>query len=267
MKRSEYQTNGYAIFRQSLPIGSLEARERELISNVDRPLPRHDSTYRHRAAFKGLSAPASTRHGLMNVHMWRNPEVEPFIEAFRDVLFSKAIFDALHSLDGEHRYTLHQSIFFFESPLTTPHIEAMTLDTTPRGRSYTVWAAVDPVTPLNGPAFVVPRPLAEYEPDPSEITKEAHRRMTCDGIQSRGELPVTMTLNPGDFAVWGPSTPHGSMAPLPERQERRSFQAIYRPTRIDRWGGWPHQDSLHSITDEEIVVDERFNALRVAIPG
>jgi len=37
------------------------------------------------------------------------------------------MFDCLHAVDGEEHYTLHQTIFFFESPITVPHIEAMTL--------------------------------------------------------------------------------------------------------------------------------------------
>jgi ectoine hydroxylase-related dioxygenase (phytanoyl-CoA dioxygenase family) len=202
----------------------------------------------------------------MNSHLWRIPVVDGFVAAFRRVLFSSAIFDALHALDGETHYTLHQSIFFFESPLSGPHIEAVSLDTMPRGRSFTVWAAVDPVTPRNGPPYVVPRPLGHYDPDPPERTIPAHYRVTYEGIQAGGEMLAALTLNPGDFIVWAPGTPHGSMGALPQWPVRRSFQAIYRPTRINCWGGYPNHDETHSVADEEIVVDERFSILKVALP-
>ena len=55
------------------------------------------------------------------------------------------IFDCLHKLDGGKRYTLHQSIFFFVSARTDTHLDRVTLDTVPRGRSFTVWVPLDPV--------------------------------------------------------------------------------------------------------------------------
>lgn len=261
-----YRKNGYAVFRGTLPVRQLDAREREIIAPYKGPLPRHDGTFRTREEVSAGRLALSGLHGLMNPHLWRLPPFDGYVAAFRDVVFSSAIFDALHSLDGEAHYTLHQTVFFFESPLTGPHIEAVSLDTTPRGRSFTVWAAIDPVTPLNGPPYVVSRPLGHYEADPPERTIPAHYRITGEGLQARGETLTALILNPGDFVVWGPGTPHGSMGPLPESRARRSFQAIYRPTRIDRWGGYPNHSEPHSIVDEEIVVDERFNVLKAAVP-
>lgn len=262
-----YRKNGYAIFRGSLPVAQLENREREIISSHDVPLPRHDGTFRTREEIRAGTLPLSTHYGLMNSHLWHIPSVDGFVAAFREVLFSSAIFDALHSLDGETHYTLHQTVFFFESPLSGPHIEAVSLDTMPRGRSFTVWAAVDPVTSLNGPAYVVSRPPGQYDPDPAERTIPALYRTTREGIQARGELLTALILNPGDFAVWAPGTPHGSMSALmPQWLQRRSFQALYRPTRIDCWGAYPNHDGTHSIANEEIIVDERFSVLKVAVP-
>ena len=262
-----YKKNGYAVFRGTLPVAQLETTEQEIIDPYDGPLPRHDGTFRTREEVRAGTLPLSTHYGLMNSHLWRIPVVDGFVAAFREVLFSSAIFDALHSLDGETHYTLHQTVFFFESPLSGPHIEAVSLDTTPRGRSFTVWAAVDAVTPLNGPAYVVSRPPGYYDPDPPERTILELYRTTREGIQARGELLTALTLNPGDFAVWAPGTPHGSMTALMSKwSKRRSFQALYRPTRIDRWGAYPNHDGTHSIADEEIVVDERFSVLKVAVP-
>jgi hypothetical protein len=267
-KAAYFRENGYAVFRGALPVATLAARARDTIEPYEGPLPRHDGTNRPRAEFRAEPLLDSTRYGLMDAHSWEIPAVEGFVSAFRDVLFSSAVFDALHALDGEMHYTLHQSIFFFESPLTLPHIEALSLDTNPRGGSFTVWAAVDPVTPRNGPPYVVRCPVGTYVEDAADLTHNGLCRATYDGILSRGETLSVLTLNSGDFAVWAPSTPHGSMPPELGHSgcsaERRSFQALYRPTRYLRWGSYPiiESEGEHSIAEEEIVIDERFSVLR-----
>ncbi len=266
-KAAYFRENGYAVFRGTLPVATLAARVRDTIETYEGPLPRHDGTNRPRSEFLAEPPLESTRYGLINAHSWKIPAVEGFVSAFRDVLFSSAVFDALHALDGETHYTLHQTLFFFESPLTFPHVEAESLDTSPRGGSFTIWVAVDPVTPHNGPPYVVPRPVGAYVEDAADPTIQGLFQATYDSILSRGETLSALTLNSGDFAVWAPSTPHGSMPPLlghrGSSRERRSFQALYRPTRYDRWGRYPNQNDEHSIAEEEIVIDERFSMLRL----
>ena len=87
--------------------------------------------------------------------------------------------------------------------------------------------------------------------------------MTIENIEKRGECPVLLTLNPGDFAVWAPGTPHGSSSPHPDHSRRRSFQAIYRPTSVTRWGGYPDHDQTHDVASEETGVSARFNELTI----
>ena len=110
-----YKKNGYAVFRSTLPVAQLETTEQKIIDPYDGPLPRHDGTFRTREEVRAGTLPLSTHYGLMNSHLWRIPVVDGFVSAFREVLFSSAIFDALHSLDGETHYTLHQTVFFFEA--------------------------------------------------------------------------------------------------------------------------------------------------------
>src|SRR5262249_38109189 len=73
---------------------------------------------------------------------------------------------------------------------------------------------------------------------------------------------VALTMKAGDFAVWAPSTPHGSMAPRPNKTQRRSIQAIYRPTRLTLWGNSSERlADLHDVASEEKKINDRFNCL------
>lgn len=257
---------GYRIFRDALRADPLIAAEAACRGALDGLLPRHLGRSLRRTDFNDMPAVERTRYGLLNAHLFDQTDVQPFVRAFVEVLTSQVMFDCLNAVDGEAHYTLHQTIFFFESPITVPHIEAMTMDTIPQGHSHTVWLAIDDVTPLNGPPFIVPVPRGRYEPYPADPEKPAHRAMTLDNIVAR-QLPViALTLRAGSLVIWAPSTPHGSMPPHPGHERRWSFQAIYRPTRFRRWGAYPDHDQLHDPDSEETPVSPRFSFLRVAPP-
>jgi len=257
---------GYRIFRNAISVNAIVAAEDACRETLRGKLPRHLDKVLSQADFDNLSPVDRTRYGLLNAHLFDHVELRAFVEAFVHILTCEAMFDCLHAVDNEQHYTLHQTIFFFESPLTVPHIEAMTMDTTPQGRAHTVWMAVDDVTPLNGPPFVVPTPRGEYDPYPDDELKETHRAMVLGKIVTQHTPVAALALQAGSLAIWAPSTPHGSMPPHPGHERRRSFQAIYRPTRLNRWGGYPNHDQLHDPDAEEFRVNARFSFLRVAPP-
>jgi ectoine hydroxylase-related dioxygenase (phytanoyl-CoA dioxygenase family) len=257
---------GYRIFRDAIAVDALAKAEEACRAAIAGPLPRHLNKTMRRKDFEELPPVQRTRYGLLNAHLLDQPELQPFTGAFTRMLVSDAMFDCLHAVDGEEHYTLHQTIFFFESPITVPHIEAMTLDTIPRGRSHTVWMAIDDVTPLNGPPFVVPVARGQYDPYPTGDSKEHHRAMVLENIVERNSPVIALALGAGSLAIWAPSTPHGSMPPHPGYEQRRSFQAIYRPTRIARWGEYPNHDQPHEPESEEIRINPRFSFLRAAMP-
>lgn len=256
---------GYRIFRAAIDVSALTEAENACKAALCGPLPRHLDKTMRRSDFDDLPPVERTRYGLPNAHLLDKPEIQPFVGAFVQILTSDAMFSCLHAVDGEEHYTLHQTIFFFESPCTVPHIEAMTMDTVPQGRSHTVWMAVDDITPMNGPPFVVPVPRGQYDPYPSDGTKESHRAMVLAGIVARHSPTLTLALTAGSLAIWAPSTPHGSMPPHPGHERRRSFQAIYRPTRLTRWGAYPDHDQLHDPESHERRINDHFSFLRVAM--
>jgi hypothetical protein len=270
-----YQTDGFFLFRQAIDrrlVDEVAKAEETVIRPYGGPLLRHNGKIVPHDHSNGPPWDVERRQsGLQNPHRLSEPPLQAFREATTSLLTSETLFNCLHRLDGNERYTLHQSIFFFVSARTDTHQDRVTLDTVPRGRSFTVWIPIDPVRPANGPLFLVPRGLGVYDEDLEGIAA---------GGQSRGEMTgayndalakklgasdveaVMPFLQPGDVMIFGPSTPHGSFAALDKHLWRRAFQAIYRPTAITRWGAYPTHDETHNVQTEEEEITSGFNFLR-----
>ena len=275
-----YRANGFVVFRQALDprqVADVARLEEEVVLPYAGPLLRHDGRLAPHEFYRSaqLSALERSRSGLMNAHLFKDSPIQPFADAFVRLLTSSAMFDCLNALDGEERYTLHQTIFFFVSPLTGPHIDRLTLDTHPLGHGFTAWIPIDPVSAVNGPVFVVPHPAGKYDSEEeigiavtgdSPAVRAAYRRALARKLQARGAVMVAPILNPGDLLVFAPSTPHGSFPEAEPNLRRRSVQAIYRATRFDRWGAYPDHDQRHDAPDEEFSISARFNFLRVQMP-
>ncbi len=275
-----YRTNGFMIFRKALDprqIAEVARLEEEVVLPYTGPLFRHGGRAVPHDFYQSgnLSALERSRSGLMNAHQLKGNPIQPFADAFARLLTSPAMFDCFHALDGEERYTLHQTILFFVSPLTRSHLDRATLDTDPLGHSFTAWIPIDPVNAVNGTVFLVPHPAGEYDseqemgivvPGDTRAANEAIGRALARKLQARGAVMVAPILNPGDLVVFAPSTPHGSFPPVIANSRRRSAQAVYRATRFDRWGAYPNHDQRHDVSAEEYGVSAHFNFLRVQMP-
>jgi hypothetical protein len=270
-----YQANGFYLFRQAIDRRLVEdvAKVEETVVRPYRgPLLRHNgkvATHDHR---NGPPWDTDRRQsGLLNPHRLGEGPMRALHDATVRLLTSDSLFNCLHQLDGSDRYTLHQSILFFVSARTDTHLDRVTLDTVPPGRSFTVWLPLDQIRPANGMLFVVPRPLSERDTDLEGIVGGAASRGEMTGAfndalaqkiadsESEAVLPF---LQPGDVIIFGPSTPHGSFTALDKHKWRRSFQAIYRPTSITRWGAYPTHDEPHDVATEEVELTPRFNVLK-----
>ena len=275
-----YRRNGFVIFRRAAPreiVEALAESEAEVVRPYSGPLYRHDLRVATHDYYRSsaLSNVERSRSGLLNAHLLKDSPIQRFVDSFVRLLTSRAIYDCLHRLDSEPRYTLHQSIFFFVSPLTNPHIDRMTRDTAPPGRSFTVWVPIDPVGATNGPILVVPRPLGYYESeadlgtavvDDPRKAEEAHRNALGRRLQADGAVAMVPLLNPGDVLVFAPSTPHGSLPPHQANAPRKSIQAIYRPASVTRWGDQRGHDAVRHPMVNAQVVSERLTILKAALP-
>jgi ectoine hydroxylase-related dioxygenase (phytanoyl-CoA dioxygenase family) len=272
---SAYKAEGFFLFRQVLDrrlVEEVARAEETVIRPYEGSLLRHNGKVAPHDHTKGPPSDFVRRQsGLLNPHRLTEQALRGFTEASIALLTSEAIFECLHKLDGSERYTLHQSIFFFVSARTDTHLDRVTLDTVPHGRSFTVWVPFDPVRPANGPLFVVPRPLGVYDDDlegiaagggsRGEMTMAFNEALSQKFAASDAEA-VMPVMQPGDVMVFAPSTPHGSFASLDASLWRRAFQVIYRPTEITRWGAYPTHDEPHNVQTEEEQLTARFNFLR-----
>src|SRR5262249_19510513 len=113
-RSSEFEREGYAIWRGGPDVAEIGRLEREVVRPYPGPLLRQSM----RMARNGEIDPNSfvERSGIMDPHLWRLPMLRSFSDEMLRFLTSRPVFDALHAIDGEERYTLHQSIFFFVSP-------------------------------------------------------------------------------------------------------------------------------------------------------
>jgi hypothetical protein len=256
---ADFEREGYATFRGLLDVAEIGRLEQEILRDYPGPLLRHNVRMARHCELDPNAV--FDRSGLLDCHLWSLPELRPFLDALRALLFSQAIYNALHSIDGETRYTLHQSIFFFVSPRTVTHMDHTTLDTTPPARSFTVWIALDNVLPPNGPPYLVPTPRGHYRADTGKPRSEQNE-MLAEWMLETTTPTLALTTKAGDFAVWAPSTPHGSMAARPDMAGRRSIQAIYRPTSILQWGNRRERIAdFHDVKTEEEEINSRFNCL------
>lgn len=271
---SAYQSQGFFVFRRAIDrllVNAVVKADETVVRPYTGPLMRHSGKVMSHNHMDGPTRGDDRWHsGLLNPHRLAE-DLRVFRDATIELLTSDSIFNCLHKLDGSKRYTLHQSIFFFVSPVADTHLDRLTLDTVPPGRSFTVWIPIDPVWPANGPLFLVPRKFSQYDRELEGIGSNARSRGELIGAYNAAVAKkvgasdvdaVIPFLQPGDAVVFSPSTPHGSFEALDSRLWRRAFQAIYRPTCITRWGGYPTPDDAHDVATEEVAVNARFNFLR-----
>lgn len=273
--KRDYRSRGFAIFRQALDPALVAAVSRTAEDHV-RPyrgkLRRHDDRVVPHDYYDapGLSPIERSRNGLIQAHLLRDGPVQPFAAALVRMLTSDCLFACFRALNGANHYTLHQSIFFFNSPLTTIHLDRMTLDTHPTGGAFAAWIPIDPIELENGPIFVVPRPAGQYDSgdelgiavdDDRRAMRWAHIVALRRKMHDQSAELVAPLLHPGDVLVIAPSTPHGSFAPYAARARRLSIQAIYRATRYDRWGAYPDHHEPHAVATEETRITPHFSFL------
>jgi hypothetical protein len=270
-----YRANGFFLFRQGLDrqlVEDVAKAEEAIVRPYRGPLLRHNGKIAAHDHANGPPWDVQRRQsGLQDPQKLGEGPMREFAEATKRLLTSESLFRCLNRIDGHERYTLHQSIFFFVSARTDIHLDRVTLDTTPRGQSFTVWIPIDYVRPANGPLFVVPRAVGTYDQELEGISGGdgsrgamtiAYNDALATKIGASEEEALMPFQQPGDVLIFGPSTPHGSFAALDKHLWRRAFQAIYRPTSVTRWGAYPNHDEPHSVESEEVEITPHFNFLR-----
>jgi hypothetical protein len=179
-----------------------------------------------------------------------NPEYEKELPetaaAILDLLCSKQLFDCLHALDREQEYAIHQVILFFVGPASSVHIDGWFLDTTPHGLMHTVWIPLETLTLRNGPTCVYRWPREHFvrgktlglsdsifvDEDPDLRNYHGYQSKLTEHVRAQQPAAMMMQMKPGDFAIWGSLTPHGTLPAAEEGASRLSMQVLVRPSRL-----------------------------------
>ncbi len=251
-----YQQRGYHVFRNVLPVDKVDALAHLVHSHIryrQEPLLRHDMSF---SAHKYARGTALIENSLMDCHLPFKETMQPVETALASLVASPAVASSLRQLDDAAHYTIHQTIFFFISQLTTLHFDGWGFDTAPRGHAHTLWIPLQDLDHRSGLPSVIPwergKLLSEADLGlpPEDDTGDRYGRYSKAFIaQVMRESPelTTCMLRKGDFMVWASTTPHLSLPSKawPPRVfetavERMSLQVLVRPSHM-AWGNFFNQ--------------------------
>jgi hypothetical protein len=245
--RRQYRREGYAIFRKRLDPVAIERLAQVMIQRVipyEKPLLRRhgrEEVHTYYEEGPGIKEPVA------NAHVTVPSDMGELQDAVRAITYSDELFQAMHALDGEERYTICQSLLFFMSPHTAIHIDSWTFDTSPLGYAHSMFIPLENMHMRSGFPCICPWPLgkviSEEELDVVDRTRgtpdysfgkhyQAYntalaKRFMSESWEVRGGL-----LRKGDMMVWSSLTPHASFPCNPFPAPRMSLQLILAPSRF-----------------------------------
>jgi len=264
-KKTSYQENGYYILRGLFnrdKIKRLQKAVNAVHDSKGEVFLRHDETEKTNEEFpKGLEN--DKRSGLLRFHTLTEGIGGELADAFNDLFCQKTMFNALNQFFDADKYTLHQTILFFTSPLTNLHPDLVSLDTTPSGSSFTCWMALDQIDDTNGGVFIAPNPVGKRDEEMINSSKDMgdYVKKYKDDLYAKKQDLTIPVLSPGDVVLFAPTTPHGSLNPK-HNSRRRGFQILVRITKVSQWGQYKDTSTRHDTEKEEVKLTSYFNTLK-----
>src|SRR3954470_14927165 len=119
--QQSYHQRGYHVFRNALPVASVNALANLVHSHIrhqQEPLLRHDGSFSTHRYAQGT---ALIQNSLMDCHLPFTNAMQPVETALASLIASPAVASHLRQLDGAAHYTIHQTIFFFIAQATDLH--------------------------------------------------------------------------------------------------------------------------------------------------
>lgn len=248
----QYRDEGYAIVREFIDADEVARLQAETARIYAEGL-RHHATFRHgNLCFEILPEKHFGRRYLIQAYWvsWISPYYEAFRRqgAFLNVLEPllgrniKQVAQQIHWKPPGARqtgYRFHQDLRFRERPDAYRDVVASTVN---------IGLAIDASTPENGCLQVIPGShrrgyLGLSDEGDGQIMKGA---TTDDELRAVGLDPsnvVNLELNPGDLALWGLLTVHGSSPNTSERDRALAISSYVRAEHSER-GEWAFRDGV-----------------------
>lgn len=255
----QYREEGYAVIRQFVDGAALEALKAETAAMYREGL-RHPTTWRHgNLCFEIL--PEEDFGARYVIQAYWMSWISAFFEEFRR---SPAFFTLLEPILGRNikqvaqqihwkppgakltGYRFHQDLRFREARDAYRDIAGSTVNT---------GLAIDPSTRENGCLQVVPGShkrgyLGLSDEGDGQIMKglTAVEELRAKGIEMSDI--VRLEMEPGDVALWGLLTVHGSMPNLSQRDRAFAISSYVRGENADR-GEWAFRDGVSTPLGEQ----------------
>ena len=256
---ADLERDGFAIIRGFLPPEELAAIE-AAVDRVHAEGMTHHATYRHKnLCYEILKDPVLGRKVLLQAYWfaWIEPVLERqrrdprYLEVFEPLLGSdiKQIANQIHWKPPGAAYSdyrFHQDLRFREKPEDFSNLTT---------HSFTTALAIDPTGEENGALMFFPgsHKLGYLElSDGGPIMNDGGERgwglSKADGLSRAGLDPkdaVLAEMEPGDLAIWGLLTVHGSRGNRSKTLDRRMILNSYvRAEDSPNRGEWAFKDGV-----------------------
>jgi hypothetical protein len=243
--RRDYQARGYKVFRGAFGTRDIERiadLTRQMIPCYEGKLRRQDGLFACNDFYPGTRL---VRNSLLHPHVSLPDELAGLRDSLCRLVTSPALGERLGELDGRAgHYVVHQTLLFIAAQTTDMHLDSWSVDTTPLGRSHTVWIPLQNLDHRSGVPSVIPWPRARVVTEEDlglaatgsrdERYERYHEALRLKLLKSSPEA-VTPLLRMGDFVVWSSLTPHFTLPAQSFPVERLSLQVLIRPAEM-RWG-------------------------------
>jgi len=264
-KNEFYQENGYYIFRDLFAkdeINKLQDTVDEVYGSYDESFLRPGNEEKMNYVFKnGLEQ--NPRSGILKFHTLTEGAGSALAETFKKIFCQEKIFSAFKQFFSTDKFTIHQTILFFTSPLTDLRPDLINLDTSTSGQSFTCWLPLDHIDDVNGGVLISSNPTGNRDDKMINGSNDAEDFIEKykNNLYSKNPSFTVPILDPGDLLLLAPTTAHGSLPPK-YKNRRRSMQVILRVTSAEKWGGFKSFSEKHVTKDEEDEITPHFNILK-----
>lgn len=166
----------------------------------------------------------------------QNPHLLGFKRSMRlsimEALYSNSLFKNMVDFSGVSEFVHYQSMFFDKSTGTALHQDTWYLDTSPPGKLFGVWIALEDIDDSSGPFY-----LFKNGPNCYKSPKDYDYKNIEKDINFQKDYPDSDVFKfyakKGDVVIWDSFNFHGAFHPSSSEKTRKSITGHFYPKGTD----------------------------------